>query len=434
MAASPESNLVADIVRQAPQLGNIDHLAAEAAQLLQVHDFSQNTALRDGIIRDMSLEDDLLETLVWAQRDKLDVDDNGVIEVGEGNDLRMSDDIFVQLAAEFMSKEIRDYSFAELDQAARNTAAHAGYEMPTSTAQTVGAELPGGEQLTVPNVMQFNGEQPVDPNVSVGDPASMQGVQDPTARYKEEAQFLGVNFGSLDTDNNGQIDDTEFKAAISGSDITQLTALNIAFRHNLVDVQNDQFSSLSLDQVAADYFGAEGAAPEEGGNPAATSDRPAMVPEGTETEGGIYQFTGNQNAGEHPAYASEEHPAYAPDESSEDPNQSEDMRTLNSKNASTKDRLKAIARLVEAGKTSATITDSDGSKFDVRMEVVPVAGSSRTMVHMFATDPQTGKEFVVLRAIKDGEDFTRQRDESGNEVDFAGTRWRQNHPDSMFLQ
>lgn len=426
MAASPESNLIADIVRQAPQLGSIDHLAQEAASLLGVHDFSQNRDMRDGIIRGLGETADLLETLVWAERTKLDVDGDGVIEVGEGNDLKMSGDIFVQLAAEFMSTRLQDVSFAELDQAARTTAARAGYEMPASTAQPVGAELPGGEQPTGPNVMQFSGEQLVDPNAFAGDPALVQGQQDPTARYKEEAQFLGVNFGSLDKDQNGLVDDTEFKAAISGSDITQLTALDIAFRHNLVAVQNDQFSSLSLDQVAADYFSAGGAALQEGADAAASSDRPAMVPEGGETEGGMYQFTGDENAGEHPAYA--------PDESSEDPNQSEEMRTLNSKNASTKDRLKAIARLVEAGKTSATITDSDGSKFDVRMEVVPVAGSSRTMVHMFAIDPATGKEFVVLRAIKDGEDFTRQRDASGNEVDFAGTRWRQNHPDSMFLQ
>lgn len=421
MAASPESNLIADIVKQAPGLGNIDHLAQEASYLLGVRDFRTNPEMRDGILGALGNEEDLLKTLVWAERTRLDVDGDQIIEVGEANQLIMEDDIFLQLAAHLMSSGTRDVSFSELNEAAKATAERNGIAYVGDAP--VSATLAAGDPAEA-NVMQFSGEQS-------GDLLS-QGSQDPVARYKDEAQYLGMNFGSLDADSNGLVDDAEFKAAISGSDITRLTAASIALEHNLVTIENDQISNLTIDHIARDFHA--GPLQPEGGEQLTDSGMPAYVPEGTETEGGMYQFTGNQNAGEHPAYASEEHPAYAPDESSEDPNQSEDMRTLNSKNASTKDRLKAIARLVEAGKTSATITDSDGSKFDVRMEVVPVAGSSRTMVHMFATDPQTGKEFVVLRAIKDGEDFTRQRDESGNEVDFSGTRWRQNHPDSMFLQ
>lgn len=429
MASSPEANLVADVVKQAPGLGGIDHLAEEASALLGVQDFRQKPELADDILRSLGDTDDLLKTLVWAERTKLDVDGNGIIEVGEGNDLIASDDIFVQLAAQFMSKGLRDVSFSELTDAARATAERNGTafnETPVINGSDAGADM-SGALPDAGDVMQFSG----DPAPVAGDTEGLQGPQDALTRYKEEAQFLGVNFGSLDTNGDNLVDDGEFKAAVASDNITQLMAANIAMSHNLVTVQGDQFSSLSMDQVAADYFSA-GTAATEGSDQLSASGNPAYVPEGSEAEGSYYQFSG-EPGGEHPAYAPEEHPAYAPDEDSQSPEQSENLNTLNSKTASVKERLKAIAKLVESGKTTTTITDSDGTKFDVRMEVVPVAGSSRTMVHMFATDPQTGKEFVVLRAIQDGDQFTHQRDESGNEVDFTGTRWRQNYPQSMFL-
>lgn len=111
---------------------------------------------------------------------------------------------------------------------------------------------------------------------------------------------------------------------------------------------------------------------------------------------------------------------------------SADMTALTAPNSSTEDRLKAIKNLVESGQTSATLTDADGQQFNVRMEEIAVPGSSRTMVQMIATDPATGKEHPVLRAISDGDAFLHQRDANGYDVDFEGDWWKANRPNSMF--
>lgn len=105
---------------------------------------------------------------------------------------------------------------------------------------------------------------------------------------------------------------------------------------------------------------------------------------------------------------------------------------LNDPARSTVEQLSAIKKLVENGTSTAMLTDADGNQINVRMEVVPIEGSSRSMVHMFAIDPATGKETVVLRAINDGDNWLHQRDKHGNEVDFVGTRWKRDHAGTIF--
>lgn len=105
---------------------------------------------------------------------------------------------------------------------------------------------------------------------------------------------------------------------------------------------------------------------------------------------------------------------------------------LQSPTATTIDQLKAIKGLVNSGETTATIVDQDGNTINVRMEILPVSGD-RSLVQMFAVDPNTGKETVILRAVNDGGDnFRKQTDANGNEVDFVGTRWKRDHAGSIF--
>ncbi len=96
-------------------------------------------------------------------------------------------------------------------------------------------------------------------------------------------------------------------------------------------------------------------------------------------------------------------------------------------------KLKAITTLVAAGQTSVSIKDADGTVLNVRLEVSPISeGSSKNFVHMFAVDPATGKETVMMRALTDGTNFFKQRDANGEEVGFIGSKWMKNHPGSMF--
>lgn len=108
------------------------------------------------------------------------------------------------------------------------------------------------------------------------------------------------------------------------------------------------------------------------------------------------------------------------------------LETLGSANASTEDQLQAIKTLVEAGQTTATIKDADGTELTVRLEVQPISeGSDRSFVHMFAVD-ESGRETVVLRAVSDGDGFAQQRDADGNLVSYVGSRWKERHPESIF--
>jgi hypothetical protein len=108
------------------------------------------------------------------------------------------------------------------------------------------------------------------------------------------------------------------------------------------------------------------------------------------------------------------------------------LAKLSNADSSTEEQLAAIKTLVEAGQTTATIRDSDGTSLTVRLEVQPVAeGSDRSFVHMFAVD-ENGRETVVLRALTDGDGFAQQRDANGNFISYTGSRWLEGHPNSVF--
>ncbi|MBA3994318.1 MAG: hypothetical protein C0469_12390 [Cyanobacteria bacterium DS2.3.42] len=299
-------NTVVDALALNNQADSANHLATEAVNLFGSQDFSGNREFKDAALLDL-VNRELLPALTWAEAQSLDRNGDQIIQMGEGNELMASGDLFQQLAAEFMSRATRDVTLEEL----------AALSAQTSKAQDVPSEAP-----------LLNTENP------------------------DYMQFSGA------------------------TDATTLTY-------------------------------------EDG-------ERPAFAPETEVANPDYMQFSGSSD--EH-----NERPAYAPEM-----DESSSLGALKSKNSSVTDRLKAIKSLVADGQTTASITDSNGNQLGVRMEVIPVAGSERSMVHMFAVDPSTGKEFVILRAISDGDSFTQQKDASGQDVDFVGTRWRNNHPDSMF--
>lgn len=106
---------------------------------------------------------------------------------------------------------------------------------------------------------------------------------------------------------------------------------------------------------------------------------------------------------------------------------------LENPGSTTEQQLQAIKDMVASGTPPTSIVDEAGNTINVRMEVVPVSeGSDRSYVHMFAVDPQTGREIPILRAISDGEGFVNQRSADGEEVSFVGTKWKKAHPDTMF--
>ncbi len=446
-------NTVTDALALNNQAESANHLATEAVNLFGSQDFSGNREFKDAAIQDL-VNRDLLPGLAWAEAQSLDRNGDNVIQMGEANDLMVSGDLFQQLAAEFMSRAPRDITFDELQEVAeRNLASsedpaqkymaesqfiasqfdnldgnddgkveigelidanqkpdenlvravdlalqhhltelNGGSNTPFTMQDVIADGQPSSPQS--PDYMQFSGSADGQvPNAyndellqryqefmkTPADPES----EDVGQRHTAEAQYLASQFVNLDGDKNGTVEYGELVTASQSTDENILKAVEIAVNHHMTEVNGGSYTDFTLDDVIKD--------------------------------------------GQPPQYDYDE-------DSPSDQTESPSLDALQSPDSSVTDRLKAIKALVADGQTTATIKDSNGDELSVRMEVIPVAGSSRSMVQMFATDPATGKEYVVLRAISDGDTFTHQRDANGQEVDFVGTRWQRNHPDSMFCK
>ncbi len=448
-------NTVTDALALNSQSDSASHLAKEAVNLFGSHDFSGDRAFKDAAISDL-VSRELLPGLAWAEAQSLDRNGDKIIQMGEANDLMVSGDLFQQLAAEYMSKATRDVTLEELQAVAERTAASQQSEDPVqkylAESEFIASQfdnLDGNDDGTVEYGELIDASQKPDDNLlkavdlvvqhhltelngGSNTPFTMQDViadgqpsvtenpdymqfsgssnrQVPTVyndelfqkfqefmkipadlesenvgqRHTAEAQYLASQFLNLDGDKSGTVEYGELVTASQSTDENILKAVEIAVNHHMTELNGGSFTDFTLDDVIKD--------------------------------------------GQPPQYDSDED---SPSDQTESPN----LDALQSPDSSVTDRLKAIKALVAEGQTTATIKDSNGDELNVRMEVIPVAGSSRSMVQMFATDPATGKEYVVLRAISDGDTFTQQRDANGQEVDFVGTRWQANHPDSMFCK
>ncbi len=231
---------------------------------------------------------------------------------------------------------------------------------------------------------------------------SFSGADDPMTLLAS-APSIAKEFDNLDTDGSGGVSVSELEAGYNSDNDAMRNAATLAFQRNLAWNADGSERDFTFDDVIADAR-SSGLLPPE---PVAADPLTETLPVETEIETeSLPVETGNVEA--------------------------DCTAILNNPESTTVQQLAAIKKLVDNGITTAIISDADGNPLNVRLEVVPIAGSDRTMVHMFAIDPSTGRESVVLRAINDGENWNKQRDQNGNEVDFVGTRWKNNNPGTIF--
>ncbi len=378
-------NAVADAVVLGSPSESSKHLSDEAVSLFGDHDFSQDQDFKNAALMDL-VNRQLLPGLVWAEEENLDLNHDNIIEQGEANSLTSKGDLFTQLAAEYMRYADHDVSFDEIATAKNQSvstpqdAQPAGTgEVPTGDTSPVFPVIDDNPMISMdptqqgPDYMQFSGDSAV--------PQAAPVSSDAAQNYAAESQFLASQFPNLDTDGDQTVSYPELIAASQNPNPDIANAAQIAAAHHLTELNGGSYTSFTMQDVIND------------GQPPQNAPEPAPVP-------------------------------------SRSP--SADLAALTAANSSIEDRLKAVKNLVESGQPPTSITDANGNQLSVRLEEIPIKGSSRSMVQMFATDPATGKEYVVLRAISDGDSFSHQKDKNGQEVDFEGSRWKQMHPDSLF--
>lgn len=356
----------------------------EVNQALETYDFSPreygNKLQEQGILGDVVLFDS----------DNLDTDKNGEISYPEALDAAVSPqaDALTRSLGEYLSEQI--------------SVNYEPFKMP-EVAESAG------------NPVDPSADESVETAVDPSEPAEAQTDEqdfDP-AKYadgvigQEDLAYANTHFDELDSDNDEWVTGEEIDgylaqgkagATLSEEDAGKLVDL----KENLGDLEeksNDELGDENDGFTRADLqAAAEEMAQEANENIAETGA------EETTAEDVLTEPTPEEKA----------------------------LETLGSKDASTEDQLQAIKTLVEAGQTTATIKDADGTELTVRLEVQPISqGSDRSYVHMFAVD-ETGRETVVLRAVSRGDEFAQQRDANGNPVSYVGSRWSKAHPESVF--
>jgi hypothetical protein len=104
---------------------------------------------------------------------------------------------------------------------------------------------------------------------------------------------------------------------------------------------------------------------------------------------------------------------------------------LESPTATAQDKLKAVEKLLSTGVDKLEVTDRDGTKRQLRLELDMSVG--KPLVHVFTNEG--GKERVLLRAVSNGDGtYKNQRGKNG-EVGFYGDWWSKNMSDkSNFVE
>lgn len=320
-------------------------------------------------------ENNLLAPLALYDSENLDTDGNESLEYGELLSVAGADssDTLTKNLAEHLASEVamRDYA-----------------PISISELRSMGATPTD----PIPGEMDF-------------DPATVSDGE----VGKDELAYAYENFGRLDADGNDyttseEIDSylSESAGSLSEADAAKLRDLssqvgNLEENSNdEIGDENDGYTRADLEAAAADLV------------PELNADRASAGEDATTAESIL--------------------------DSSDDAEEraSDALAQLRNADSSTEDQLAAIKTMVEAGQTTATITDTDGNSLNVRLVVEPISeGSDRSYVQMFAVD-ESGNESVVLRAISQGDSFSQQRDGNGNLVSYVGSKWQKNHPDSLF--
>ena len=370
--------------------GDSEQLSMQAAQLLQATDFRPGQQLRNEFDQYM-VDNHLVNDLILFESNSIDGMDLGSGKANPKDGKLTSEevaaamnvgstDLYLQTALQYLAPRVANLapdqgiSITDLN----NDSLQHPTTIPTANEIQVTSQ--------VPDLYTFAG-LPSDSPVMPAPYPSFRGVVPQSSELPADAPLLAKEFQNLDTDGSGGVSYLEM---LTGTESTNASTKKAA------EIANDR---------ALNYINGNGAMAED--------------------------FTMDdvmRDAQWHPEDVNPpiEQPIVTP------VSPGDSLSTLSSPTATTEDQLKAIKTLVQNGQTTATITDSDGNTLNVRMEVLPIAGTDRSMVQMFAVDPSTGKQTVILRAINDGDAFTHQKDENGNEVEFVGSKWKRNHPDSIF--
>lgn len=104
---------------------------------------------------------------------------------------------------------------------------------------------------------------------------------------------------------------------------------------------------------------------------------------------------------------------------------------LENPSATAQDKLKAVEKLLSTGVDKLEITDRDGTKRQLRLELDMSCG--KPLVHAFTNEG--GKERVLLRAVSNGDGTYKQQRGKNGEVGFYGDWWTKNMSDkSNFVE
>ncbi|MBC7999561.1 MAG: hypothetical protein IAF58_16540 [Leptolyngbya sp.] len=106
-----------------------------------------------------------------------------------------------------------------------------------------------------------------------------------------------------------------------------------------------------------------------------------------------------------------------------------ELTDLLTRNASSPEQqLKAVEAMLAQGKTSFQMTDLDGNQYDVTINVQDL-GNGVKVIGLLGNDD--GGTYPILRGVSRNGVYSQQQNSNGP-VDWYGTKWQQNHPDSAF--
>ncbi|MBS1957742.1 MAG: hypothetical protein JST89_26390 [Cyanobacteria bacterium SZAS-4] len=245
-------------------------------------------------------------------------------------------------------------------------------------------------------------------------------------KYASELKYASDNFDKLDTDGNGfvtsaEIGDVLKKSAGTMSESEATMLRDLSKRVGKLEGENNDETGPENDGFTRNdiLMGQVGAGEPPEGKAALTGDDAKKKID--EMRSGDKSLSKNDSGKTDDGTSSDD-----------DKGEKSALSTLSDQDATSEQKLAAIKTLADAGQTSVTITDADGSTIQVRLSVQPISkGSDKEFVQMFAVDGH-GKESVIMRAVSDGDSFVHQRDAKGNYVSFFGTKWQKDHPDSIY--
>lgn len=210
-------------------------------------------------------------------------------------------------------------------------------------------------------------------------------------------QLVISEFDRLDGDGNGNLTWDELQKASTGGSADALT------------------------KMAADY------AIKRWDNITDSDDLPGLnwLPDNEISRDEINKFRDSQRA----SRVAEPSEMYKADRVINNETPENELQTVLTRNASSpQQQLKAIESLLAQGKNSFEMSDLDGNKYNVSINVQD-NGNGVKVISLQANDD--GKTYPLLRAVSRNGVYEQQRGNNGP-VDWYGSKWQQLHPGSAF--